>query len=179
MDLVARTFDCDLSAAGLTLTVDYSRTSASRGRPPTVPGPGTSLETHDNYVPENASPAQDDVALLTFGDGSKALAFVVSISDTTNLQLYQQPYPRMSISIDSITVSEWDAHPAGEVLTSLQRCYRDNALPPVEVFGVFANGWWSLATRRDAHARASVAPSTRSRPSCTRPTSRQRRGRPC
>jgi hypothetical protein len=152
VDLVARTFDCDLSAAGLTLTVDYS---PDVGQPwPAAASNGTAyvLETHDNYVPENASPAQDDVALLTFGDGSKALAFVVSISDTTNLQLYQQPYPRMSISIDSITVSEWDAHPAGEVLTSLQRCYRDNTLPPAEVFGVFANGWWSLATRRDAHA---------------------------
>jgi N-acetylmuramoyl-L-alanine amidase len=151
VDIVARTVDIHLVDTGQTLTADYS--PADTGSWPATDETGASyvLETHDRYVTENASPGQDDVALLTFLDGSKALCFVEAIAPTLTVQLYQQPFARLSIDGDIVSSSDSDAHPAGEVLTTIQRCSRDNSVPAEELIGVFSEGRWSLAVRRDAH----------------------------
>jgi hypothetical protein len=101
VDLVARTFDCVLADGGRTLTVDFS--------PGAAPWPSTDefgaqdvLATHTIWTPEDASPGQGDVALLAFADGTKALAIVESIAATVSVQLYQQPYPRISLDLDTI-----------------------------------------------------------------------------
>ena len=109
------------------------------------------LEQHDIYVPQAASPALGDVALLHFADGTKSLCFVESIADSVDVQLYETPFPRLSLSIHTIVSSEWAAHPAGEEVTSIMRCVLDNS-GPSEPPAVFVDGWWSLAARREAHA---------------------------
>ncbi|MGE5723516.1 MAG: N-acetylmuramoyl-L-alanine amidase [Sphingomonadales bacterium] len=150
VDVVARTVDCHLVDTGQLLTADYSPADTGSWTATDESGTSYLLETHDIYVAQNADPGPDDVAVLTFSDGSKALCFVESVTDTLNVQLYQRPYARLSIDGDTLLASEWDLHPAGEVLT-IQRCVRDNKVPPEELIGVFSDGRWSLATRRDAH----------------------------
>jgi len=152
IDVVDRTVDCHLLDDGRVLTVDYSPGVDS-------PWPATAsdassyvLSAHDVYAPQDADPSVNDVAAISFSDGSKTLAFVESVDDTTNVQLYQQPYPRLKLQGDAIESSEWEFHPAGEAVVSLQRCVRDNSIPAEQLLGIFSNGWWSLATRRDAFA---------------------------
>lgn len=152
VDLVGRTVDCRLVDSDLVLTADYSPAETGPWPASDASGSPYTLETHDIYVAQNASPGDSDVALITFSDGTRALGFVESITDTVNIQLYQQPYPRMSFNLYSVAASEWELHPVGELVTAIQRCVIDNSVPAEELFGVFSDGWWSLATQREAHA---------------------------
>jgi hypothetical protein len=149
VNLVERTVDCRLDD-GRMMTADYS--PGEGAWPANMDGQAYTLQSHDIFVPRDADPSANDVALLSFSDGTRALGFVESISGTVNIQLYQQPYPRLSLEGSTIKTSEWDQHPAGEAIASLQRCTRDNSIPAEEMLGIFSNGWWSLATRRDAFA---------------------------
>jgi hypothetical protein len=96
VDLVGRTVDVALQGGG-TLTADYSP-GGDRTLDRDEGGGSVTLERHDIYVPQAADPAVSDVALLSFADGSQALCFVESIDETVNVQLYEAPFPRLSLS---------------------------------------------------------------------------------
>src|SRR2546425_12142585 len=95
VNLVDRTVDCRLDD-GRAMTADYSPGESAPWPASTPDGSTYMLERHDIFVPQNADPSVSDVALLSFSDGAKALGFVESIGETTNIQLYQQPYPRLT-----------------------------------------------------------------------------------
>jgi N-acetylmuramoyl-L-alanine amidase len=150
IDLVARTVDCYLVDSGQTLTVDYSSGPSAAWPAKDEAGTAYVLATHVVWVPQDATPGSPGVVDLEFADGSRALGYLDPISPTATVQLYQQPYPKIELDVDTITTSDWPAHPAGEVLAAFRQCIQDDTVPAEELLGVFAAGWWSLAVRHDA-----------------------------
>jgi len=152
VDVVARTVDCFFADTGQTLTADYS---AGWGPWPATLASGAQIlfANHTIWAPQDASPTAGDIVVLEFADGTEALGFVETVGDSMTVQLYQQPFPRLTFNLDTIVASEWAAHGPGEVVGSIRRCTRDDSVPPEQVFGVFAAGRWSLATRQDADPR--------------------------
>lgn len=109
------------------------------------------IATHTVYTPTDVSPGQGDVALLTLSGGLQEWCFVETITETVNVQLYKQPYSRLCLGTDEVTASDSPDYPVGVPLVSLQRAAADDSVPTQEAFGVFSDGWWSEAIRRDAH----------------------------
>lgn len=111
-------------------------------------GAAWSIATHDVYQAIAVDPAPQDVALVTFDDGSRYLCSVDAISPRISIVFLQSPYGRMTIDGTSIVASDWDAYPVGGNITSIQGCRLDDGIPPAP--GVFSEGWWSLARRTPA-----------------------------
>ena len=152
VDPAAQTFDCALPDIGQTLTVDCSAGTTEPWPAADASGASHTLATHDIYVGQPASPGQGDMVILEFADQSAFLGTVESITETMNVQLFVAPYPRLGLSLDVIAASDWADHGVGEQLISVRRCVRDGDAPPAAAaVGSFTAGWWSLATRRDAH----------------------------
>jgi len=150
VDTAAPSFDCVLPDAALTLTIDTSPGDAEPWPATDAAGTTYVLATHDIYVAQPASPGPDDMVALEFADHSVFLGWVESVTDTLNVVLFNTANPRLGIDIDVIATSDWSAHGAGEALVSVRRCVRDTGSPAAQA-GSFTEGWWSLATRRDAH----------------------------
>jgi hypothetical protein len=109
------------------------------------------LETHDIYALAAMTPAAQDAAVVTFSDGRRYIGYVENVSPSTDVVFYHAPYYRLSLELDAITESDWDSYPAGSQIMSIERCVLDNEMPTDDNVGVFNQGWWSLANRRDAH----------------------------
>lgn len=152
LEPVRQTFDCRLMDTGLILAVNYSLGAGMPWPASDDTGKQYMLNMHSIYKAVPASPGQNDVALLTFPDGSKYLCNVESVGETTAVQLYQVPYPRLILDDQSIIATDWTVHKSGEIYSSIQKCSLDQDVPKQPVFGSFSgDGWWSIATRRDAH----------------------------
>jgi N-acetylmuramoyl-L-alanine amidase len=151
MEPVRQAFSCRLMDTGEILSVDYSQGANSQWPASNDTETKYLLNMHDIYETIPASPEQNDTALLTFPDGSKFLCFVESIGETTAVQLYHAPYPRVIIDDQSIIETDWTVHTSGEIYSSLQKCSINLDIPKEPVFGIFSGGWWSIATRREAH----------------------------
>lgn len=152
VDLVGASFDCRLLDTGLTLTVTPLVNQSGPWSATGDDGNSYGLATHDIYEVEQASPGAGDAALLTMADGNIFMGFVEAVDPAIVIQLYHAPYPRVTLELDTITDTDWTLYASGETIASLQRCTLNNALPPEQLMGVFSGGWWSLATRREAHA---------------------------
>jgi len=109
------------------------------------------IETHFIYTPSAQSPGVQDVAVVTFADNRRFLCYVESIDQTTNVVFYHYPYYRISLDFDAITASDWADYGAGDRIISIERCVLNNEISANGNLGMFNQGWWSLATRRDAH----------------------------
>jgi hypothetical protein len=153
IDPVRQTFACRLMDTEQILFVDYSSGADAPWSASDEAETKYMLNMHDIYETVPASPGQNDTALLTFPDGSKFLCFVESIGETTAVQLYHVPYPRLIIDDQSIIETDWTVHTSGEIYISLQRCSINLDIPKEPVLGIFSGGWWSIATRKEAHPR--------------------------
>jgi hypothetical protein len=109
------------------------------------------VQTHDIYTPTAQSPSVQDVAVVTFADNRRYLCYVESASETWVLALFHSPYYRVSLDFDTITASDWPDYPVGSKITWLEQCVLNNDISGDLTFSSFNQGWWSLATRRDAH----------------------------
>jgi hypothetical protein len=109
------------------------------------------VQTHDIYTPTAQSPSVQDVAVVTFTDNRRYLCYVESASETWALALFHSPYYRVSLDFDTITASDWPDYPVGSKITWLEQCVLNNDISGDLTFSSFNQGWWSLATRRDAH----------------------------
>jgi hypothetical protein len=112
-------------------------------------GAACTLNTHDIYTAAGTGPTPQGVALVTFADDNHYLCSVDSISPTIDVVFYQQPYYRLSLDIDLITQSDWDAYPVGDQILSIEAYVLDASLTQT-VAGRFDDGWWSLARRLPA-----------------------------
>lgn len=151
IDPAAEFFSCRWVDNGELATFQYS----SNGGPWSGnDGNGTdfAINTHDIYSAEAASPGLQDTAIVTFADNKRYLCYVESITDTTNVAFWHSPYPRMSINLNSVAASDWDAYPVDSEVLSIERAVLDNEIAAPVTEDAFNQGWWSLATRRDAHA---------------------------
>jgi hypothetical protein len=119
---VRQSFACRLMETEQILFVDYSSGVSTPWPASDESGVQYMLNMHDIYEAIPASPGQNDLALLTFPDGSKFLCFVESIGETTSVQLYHDPYPRLIVDDRAIIETDWTVHTSGEAFSSLQRC---------------------------------------------------------
>jgi hypothetical protein len=90
--------------------------------------------------------------VVTFADNKRYLCFVENISPEVDVIFYHFPYPRLSFDGHDITISNWDTYVGGDQIISIEGYVLNNDFTPPVARGVFNNGWWSLATRRDAFA---------------------------
>ena len=114
-------------------------------------GTDFAIDTHNIYSPAAQDPSPQDVAVVTFADNNRYLGYVENVSPTNDVIFYHSPYPRLSFNFTDITASDWDWYPAGGQIISIERYVLNNEIAAPVNHGVFNNGWWSLATRRDAH----------------------------
>ena len=152
IDPVSELFSCRWVDTAGQATFQYS--SSTSGPWYGSDGAGTDyvIETHDIYAPAAQSPAPQDVAIVTLEDNNRYLCYVESVSPATDISFYHSPYPRMSFDSNQISASDWDLYPVGSQVISIERCVLNNEIVADVTQGIFNNGWWSLATRRDAHA---------------------------
>jgi N-acetylmuramoyl-L-alanine amidase len=149
-----KSFSCQLMDTGQILHVDYSPGLISPWPATDDTGVQYLLNTHEVYELIQASPGQGDIALLSFPDGSKFICIVEVIGDSTTVQLFHPPYSRLRIDHERILETDWTVHAAGENYSMMQRCSATVGLPEEPIIGIMSgDGWWSLATHREAHPR--------------------------
>jgi N-acetylmuramoyl-L-alanine amidase-like protein len=145
-------FSCELVNTGQRFTFQYSSTTSGPWQGQDEDGTDYSIDTHDIYTPGKTDPSSQGVAVVTFADNKRYLCSVENISPEIDVIFYHWPYPRLSFSGDEITISNWDTYVGGDQIISIEGYVLNNDLTPPVTRGVFNDGWWSLATRRDAFA---------------------------
>jgi len=132
IDNVNNTFDCEIIDTTQRMKFQFDLSGTWPGTD-VLDGANYAIDTHDIYSPNPSSPVADQLAAVTFADNAQYLAFVESIGDTTNVQFYHHPYPRIGISFDNrITFSDWDQYPLGDEISSIEACLlTDDARSPV------------------------------------------------
>jgi N-acetylmuramoyl-L-alanine amidase. len=152
VDVPNEYFSCRMVDTGTQYTFQYSSNSSGPWHGQDAAGTDYSIETHNIYTGAAMAPTRQDVALVTFADGSKDLCSVENVSSTVDVVFYHQPYPRLSLDLVSIVKSDWDAHPAGEHIESIEACRSSDDISFATDTYAFDGGWWTGATRQEAHA---------------------------
>jgi hypothetical protein len=145
-------FSCQLVDTGQRFIFQYSSTTSGPWQGQDDAGIDYVIDTHDIYTAGGTDPSPQGVAVVTFADNKRYLCFVENISPEVDVIFYHQPYPRLSFDGRDITISNWDTYVGGDQIISIEGYVLSNDFTPPVARGVFNNGWWSLATRRDAFA---------------------------
>jgi hypothetical protein len=114
-------------------------------------GGNYSIDPHDAYTGTATDPVAQEAALVTFADNNRYLCVVQSISPTIDVVFCGPPYGKLSIDVNVVSQSDWDAYPTGAKVLSIERYVMNNELVQ-PAGGVFNNGWWSLARQFPANA---------------------------
>jgi hypothetical protein len=126
IDDINSTFDCELMDTNQRIKFQFNLSGIWPGTD-VLDGTDYGIDTHDIYTPNKSAPVTDEVAAVTFADTAQYLCFVESNGDSTNVQFYHHPYPRIVISADNtITFSEWDHYVLGDKISAIEACVLTN-----------------------------------------------------
>ena len=151
VDSASQYFSCKLANTGQRFTFQYSTNASGPWSGTDDAGANYVIDSHDIYTPAGRDPSPQDVAVVSFDDGQHYLCYVENISPTVDVVFYHYPY-RVSIDLNVITSSDWDIRPVGTHVVSIEGCSLNNEVAVPSTGGAFQNGWWSLATQRNAHS---------------------------